>query len=100
MRQLQASSGLIFDVLQRHDPGHMLLEQAEREVFAQQLEVAALRDTLERVRERSIVIHAPRTLTPLSFPLWAESMRGQLSTEDWRERVERAAAQLEKRHGR
>lgn len=100
MRQLQASSGLIFDVLQRHDPGHMLLEQAEREVFAQQLEVVAMRDTLERIRDRSIVIHAPRSLTPLSFPLWAESMRGQLSTEDWRARVERAAAQLEKRHGR
>ena len=100
MRQLQASSGLIFDVLQRFDPGHLLLEQAEREVFAQQLEVSALRDALERVRHRSIVIHTPRSLTPLSFPLWAENVRGQLSTEDWRSRVERAAAQLEKRHGR
>ena len=100
MRQLQASSGLIFDVLQRYDPDHLLLEQAEREVFAQQLEVDALRSTLERVRHRRIVIHAPRSLTPLSFPLWAESLRGQLSTEDWRARVVRAAAQLEKRHGR
>lgn len=100
MRQLQASSGLLFDVLTRHDPGHLLLEQAEREVFAQQLEVAVLRETLDDMRARRITLHEPRTLTPLAFPLWAESMRGQLSTEDWRSRVERAAAQLEKRHGR
>ena len=99
MRQLQASSGLIFDVLQRFDPGHLLLAQAEREVFATQLEVSRLADTLESCSRRTLVLHAPRSLTPLSFPLWAESLRGQLSTEDWKTRVQRAAAQLERRHG-
>ena len=99
LRQLQASSGLLFDVLQRHDPGHVLLAQAEREVLESQLEVRRLAEALERCRARRLDLRRPRGLTPLSFPLWAESVRGQLSTEDWRTRVRRAAEQLEKRHG-
>lgn len=100
MRQLQVSSGLIFDVLQRHDPQHMLLELAEREVFAGQLEVQRLQRVLEECARRRVLLLRPRGLTPLSFPLWAEGLRGQLSTEDWKTRVQRAAAQLEKRHAR
>lgn len=98
LRHLQASSGLIFDVLQRFDPGHLLLAQAEREVFSSQLDVNRLADTLADCTQRTLVLCAPASLTPLSFPLWAESLRGQLSTEDWKTRVQRAAAQLEKRH--
>nr|WP_223676485.1 ligase-associated DNA damage response DEXH box helicase [Lysobacter selenitireducens] len=99
MRQLQASSGLLFDVLRQHDPGHLLLEQAEREVFSSQLEVRRLRESLDDLSGLAIDLRTPRSLTPLSFPLWAESLRGQLSTEDWSTRVARAAQQLEQRHG-
>ena len=97
-RQLQASSGLLYDVLQRFDPGHLLLAQAEREVLSAQLEVSRLADTLADCAGRDIILHQLKSLTPLSFPLWAESMRGQLSTEDWKTRVQRAAATLEKKH--
>lgn len=100
LRQLQASSGLLFDVLRRHDPGHMLLAQAEREVLEAQLDVRRLGDTLRRCRDRRLDLRTPRSLTPLAFPLWADALRGQLSSEDWRTRVQRAAAQLEKRHAR
>ncbi|MET0656462.1 MAG: ligase-associated DNA damage response DEXH box helicase [Pseudoxanthomonas sp.] len=99
-RQLQASSGLLYDVLQRFDPGHLLLAQAEREVFSAQLEVSRLQTTLVDCARRDITLHVLKSLTPLSFPLWAESIRGQLSTEDWKTRVQRAAAKLEKQHGR
>jgi ATP-dependent Lhr-like helicase len=98
-RQLQASSGLLFDVLQRHDPGHLLLAQATREVFEAQMDVQALSTTLARCAGRRIDLHEPDTLTPLSFPLWAEAVRGELSTEDWATRVRRAAQQLQARHG-
>jgi len=37
-RQVQASSGLIFDTLQRYDPDHELVDQAHREVLESQLE--------------------------------------------------------------
>ncbi|RZA14804.1 MAG: DNA ligase-associated DEXH box helicase, partial [Lysobacteraceae bacterium] len=99
MRQLQASSGLLFDVLSRFDADHLLLEQARREVFEAQLEVRALRATLADCRRRTLAMQMPRSLTPLSFPLWAEAMRGSLSTEDWSTRVRRAAEALERTHG-
>jgi len=99
LRQLQASSGLLFDVLQRHDPDHLLLRQAEREVFEAQLDVRALRATLARCHAARIALRRPRTLTPLAFPLWAEGVRGTHSSEDWRSRVQRAAERLERRHG-
>ena len=96
---MQASAGLLHDVLKRYDPGHVLLRQAEREVLSGQLEVQRLAAVLQACGERTIELHRPRSLTPLAFPHWAESMRSQLSTEDWKTRVQRAAAQLEKTHG-
>jgi len=98
LRQLQASSGLLHDVLQRHDPGHLLLAQAEREVLAQQLDLDLLAATLRDIAARALDLRVPDGLTPLSFPLWAEALRGQLSTEDWQTRIRRAAEQLERRH--
>ncbi|MFC0679306.1 ligase-associated DNA damage response DEXH box helicase [Lysobacter korlensis] len=100
MRQLQASSGLIYDVLARYDPEHLLLQLAEHEVLSQQLEVGRLQRALHECASRDLRLVRPRSLTPLSFPLWAEGKRGQLSTEDWRTRVQRAAEQLERRHAR
>lgn len=100
MRQLQASSGLIFDVLRQHDPGHMLLGQAQREVMEQQLDVQAITDALLALRASGTDLRLPPSLTPFSFPLWAESLRGQLSTEDWKTRVVRTAQQLEDKHAR
>jgi len=98
MRQLQASSGLLFDVLSRFDADHLLLEQARREVFEAQLEVQALRATLADCARRTLSMQHPASLTPLSFPLWAEAMRGSLSTEDWSTRMRRAAEALERTH--
>lgn len=100
LRALQTSSALLFDVLSRHDPGHLLLAQAEHEVRQQQLRESELCELLD------ILVAQPRdevvlsSLSPLAFPLWAESQRGQLSTEDWRSRVRRAAEKLERGLGR
>ncbi|VGO07615.1 FIG003033: Helicase domain protein [plant metagenome] len=100
LRQVQASSGLLYDVLRRYDPGHLLLAQAEREVFEFQLEAPRLLAALRDCQGRSLALCEPKALTPLSFPLWTESLRGQLSTETWQTRVARAAAQLQKRYAR
>ncbi len=99
LRQLQASSSLLFDVLSEYDPEHMLLRQARREVLETQFEISHLRAVMQRCFESLIDLHRPRTLTPLSFPLWAESRRGTLSSEEWSVRVQRAAQALEKRNG-
>jgi ATP-dependent Lhr-like helicase len=99
-RQVQASSGLLFDVLRRFDPGHLLLDLASREVLARQLEFSRLQQTLADCAARALDLRRPATLTPLAFPLWAEGARGHLSSESWRERVQRAAQQLEAAHAR
>ena len=98
LRQLQASAGLLYDVLRQHDPGHILLGLAEREVLHEQLDLTCLAETLRRCQGRTLCVQHPATLGPLSFPLWAERLRGQLSNEDWKTRVLRAVGQLEKRH--
>lgn len=100
LRQLQASSGLLFDVLSQHDPGHLLLELARREALEEDLQVASLEGLLLRLRDHTFALERPESLTPLAFPLWADGMRAQLSTEDWQVRVRRAAEQLERRHAR
>ncbi|AOX61495.1 MULTISPECIES: ligase-associated DNA damage response DEXH box helicase [unclassified Stenotrophomonas] len=99
LRQLQASSGLLYDVLRQHDPDHILLTLAEHEVLHDQLDLASLARALSRCQARTLSVQHPTSLGPLSFPLWAERLRGQLSNEDWKTRVLRAAQQLEKRHG-
>jgi ATP-dependent helicase Lhr and Lhr-like helicase len=95
MRQLQASSGLFFDVFTRYDPGNLLLDQARREVLAWQLEVRRLRQAMEEAQTMKIVPISVERLTPLSFPLWAMWVQGQVSTEQWGDRVRRMAEQLE-----
>jgi ATP-dependent Lhr-like helicase len=95
MRQLQASSGLFFDVFTRYDPGNLLLDQARREVLAWQLEVRRLGEAMEEAQTMEIVQIQTERLTPLSFPLWAMWVQGQVSTEQWGDRVRRMAEQLE-----
>ncbi len=95
MRQLQASSGLFFDVFTRYDPSNLLLDQARREVLAWQLEVRRLRQAMEEAQTMKIVLLQTERLTPLSFPLWAMWVQGQVSTEQWGDRVRRMAEQVE-----
>jgi ATP-dependent Lhr-like helicase len=95
MRQLQASSGLLYDVLRRHDPSHPLLWQAEREVLDQQLDFTRLRACLLRVARSRLVWEEPKRLSPLAFPLWVERLRGGIAADDWKSRVERMLATLE-----
>jgi ATP-dependent Lhr-like helicase len=100
MRQLQASSSLIYEVLRQFDPGHLLLNLAEREVLEGELALPQLGALLERIAGERLQLYRPDTLTPLSFPLWAETQKGALSSEDWRTRIERAADALEARANR
>lgn len=97
LRQLQVSSGLLYDVLERHEPQHLLLRQARREVLEAELDHARLSTTLEAMRAARLRYVEPTCLTPLSFPLWAERIRGQLGNEDWTARVRAMAERLEAR---
>jgi len=96
-RQLQASAGLIFDVFQDYDAGNLLLEQSRREVLERDLEIRGVLEGMQRLaalpRDE---VETPR-LSPLAFPIWAERMAAQVSSESWRDRVERMSVRLEER---
>jgi ATP-dependent Lhr-like helicase len=100
-RQLQASSGLMFDVLTQHDDGNLLLHQARSEVLEAQLEVRQLQQALDALALRRVVLQPTSRLTPLAFPIWAGRLQSQMiSTESWKDRVRRAADALEKQAAR
>ncbi len=89
MKQLQASSSLFYEVFRKYDAGNLLLSQAEREVLSQELDIARLRDSLERMAGQRIEAVELRHPSPLSLPLMVERFREQLSTEKLGERLER-----------
>lgn len=95
-RQLQVSAGLLFDVLSKYEPHHVLLQAAQQEVMEQELQIPALQQLLQDVAARTVVVRRPARHTPFSFGLWAESLRGQLSNESWLERVRRMAQKMER----
>ena len=95
-RQIQASSGLIYDVLKNYDDDNLLLDQANREVLESQMEFQRMRDTLLSIANRQIILQQPERLTPLSFPLWADRLQSQtVSSESWKTRVEKMLTSLE-----
>ncbi|MFL5616379.1 MAG: ligase-associated DNA damage response DEXH box helicase [Gemmatimonadaceae bacterium] len=98
-RQLQASSGLFFDVFRQYDPGNLLLSQAHREVLERQLESSRLGRTLERLTKAEVVIREPKRVTPLAFPLLVDRTRERVSSETLSDRIKRMQAALEKAAG-
>jgi ATP-dependent Lhr-like helicase len=94
-RNLQASAGLLFDVLAEHDPGNMLLAQARREVLEQQFEFQRLSAALDRIAARDLVVVKPGRLTPLAFPIWAEQIQNRFTSQGWLERIMEMASELE-----
>lgn len=95
-RQLQASSGLFYDVLARYDPRNLLLDQAHREVLERQLERSRLGRMLERLSRARLVITDPARTTPLAFPLRVDRARQTVSSEKLADRVRRMQLQLER----
>jgi len=99
LRKIQASSGLIFDVLEEYEPGSPLLAQARREVRERQLEEDRLRDALGRIQASTLhVIDAPR-MTPLSFPIYVDRLRDRISSEKLADRIRRMQDDLEAAFG-
>jgi len=98
-RQLQASSGLFFDVFQRFDPGNRLVEQAHREVLERQLETSRIGRTMERLTRSRVVITEPPRTPPLAFPLLVDRTRERVSSESFADRVRRMQVALERAAG-
>jgi ATP-dependent Lhr-like helicase len=98
-RQLQASSGLFFDVFRRYEPDNLLLSQADREVLERQLERSRLGAALHRLSSARVVITTPKRFTPLSFPLLVDRTRNKVSSEKLSDRIKRMQLALERAAG-
>jgi ATP-dependent Lhr-like helicase len=99
-KQLQVTSGLLYDVYARHDPGNPLLAQAQREVLERELELTRLLSTLHEISGQRIVLTRPGRLTPLALPLIAEQMRNKLTTEKLADRVARMQLAMQRPESR
>jgi ATP-dependent Lhr-like helicase len=91
--QLQISAALLFDVFQKHEPDHLLLEQARREVIEEQLELPRLQAALERLAASRWLLERTLRPGPLAFPLLVERLNNRMSNESVLERVQRLIAE-------
>lgn len=94
-KQLQASSGLFYDVFRRFDPGNMLLLQANREVLDRQLEQSRLAATLRRLDGAKVLIAEPPRPTPLAFPILVDRLRETMTSENVSDRIKKMSLKLE-----
>ena len=95
-RQVQASSGLFFEVFKQYDADNLLLAQAGEEVLREELDIHRLEQTLERINGMTLDMHLIKRPTPLGFPLLVERMRESMSSEKLADRIRRMVGDLEK----
>jgi ATP-dependent Lhr-like helicase len=88
-RQVQATSGLIYEVFARWDPANPLLGQAEREVLERQLEFSRLSEGLRRMATMPVVVRQTHKPSPFAFPIMVSRFREKLSSEKLADRVRR-----------
>jgi ATP-dependent Lhr-like helicase len=98
-RQVQATSGLIWEVFARWDPQNPLLGQAEREVLERQLEYSRLADTLRRIGERPVLLRQTHKPTPFAFPIMVSRFREKLTSEKLADRVRRMQLEFDRASG-
>lgn len=95
-RQLQASSGLFYEVFRQYDAGNLLLTQAEEEVLRQELDISRLEQSLARIASQRLDLHHLKRPGPLAFPLLVERMRESMSSEKLADRIARLVRSLDK----
>jgi ATP-dependent Lhr-like helicase len=90
-RQLTVSASLVYDVLRRYEPGHVLLEAAWHDAATGLLDIARLGDFLRRIRGH--IRHMPlERASPLAVPILLEMGREGVGG-DARESAMREAAE-------
>ncbi|MBS7555067.1 ligase-associated DNA damage response DEXH box helicase [Ancylobacter dichloromethanicus] len=70
-RQVTMSTDLVYDVLRRHEPGHVLLRAARADAATGLLDIRRLSDMLVRIRGRIDHVVLPR-VSPLAVPVMLE----------------------------
>jgi len=96
LRQLQASSSLFYEVFKKYDTSNLLLSQADHEVLSQELEMARLKQALQRLQAQRVDVVYLQVPSPFSLPLMVERFREQISTEKLSDRLQRILQQAAK----
>jgi ATP-dependent Lhr-like helicase len=92
-RQVTISTDLVYDVLRRHEPEHILLRAAREDAMTGLLDLARLADMLSRIRGRIVHNHLAR-ISPLAVPVMLEIGREPVYGEAQDEVLAEAAASL------
>lgn len=95
-RQLQASAGLIYDVLARYDPDNRLVAQAHREALEIHAVASRLPETLTRLSQSRRLYVTLSKGSPLSFPILTSHLRrNAVSSESMHARIRTMQRRLE-----
>ncbi len=95
-KQVQASSGLFFEVFKKYDQRNLLLVQSQQEVLSQELDIAQLQATLQAMKSSRLEWVHLKHPSPLCLPLMVERLREKLSNEKLADRLDRILREAEK----
>lgn len=91
-RVTQASSGLLYDVLHRFEPNHILVTQAHAETRQRILADERLLPFWENLRSLRLCWSEPKIIAPLAAPLWLERFGSHLANEEIAQRLQNMRA--------
>lgn len=80
-KQVTFSSDLIYDVLKKHEPDHILLKAARQDSLSELVDLKRLSDFLHRIQNQ-IVFKRLDKVSPLSVPMILEVGREMLNKKD------------------
>ena len=92
-RQVLFSTDLVYDVLRKHQPDHVLLRAARADAATGLLDIRRLSDMLNRIRNH-IVHRELKRVSPLAVPVMLEIGREPVYGEASDELLAEAAAEL------
>jgi len=94
-KHLQSNSSLLYEVFHQYDPSNLLIKQAKDEVITLQLDLKRLIDALTRINKQEIILKQTERITPFAFPIMADRLRQNLTTEKVSDRILRLQKALE-----
>jgi ATP-dependent Lhr-like helicase len=96
VKQVQVSSGLLYDVFVDFDPGNLLVRQAHDEVLERHLEISRMIGALSRLAGSEIIEMSLTKASPFCLPLMVDRLRGKLTSEKLAQRILRMQLDLAK----
>ncbi len=89
VRKVQWSSEVIYNVLQKYEPNHVLMREARRDAVHTYIDLEGALAYLKNIAACPVRLRAVPKVPPLSFALFATKIKEALLVEDPREMTER-----------